>query len=140
MIAQHGVERGPCDLGELADLRFGEAGGERLRSESPDRGGLLGGLLAGPGAGAAVSAEGPSEFVHDSSVKYLTKEVQDRKVLSMTYRITTQAQTRSKSRRTRTWEIQAATADDAIFEARINHVRVCGWNVSIWIDQIEEVA
>lgn len=38
----------------------------------------------------------------------------------MSYQITTEAATRSKSRRTRTWTITADTQDDAIFEARMN--------------------
>lgn len=56
-----------------------------------------------------------------------------------TFQITTQAATRSKTRRTRTWTITAANADDAAFEARISHVQIIGWNGSVWITNCEEM-
>jgi hypothetical protein len=50
-----------------------------------------------------------------------------------TYRITTEADTRSKSRRTRTWEIQALSLEEAVYEARRRHIALVGWNASIWV-------
>lgn len=50
----------------------------------------------------------------------------------MTYQITTEADTGSKTRRVRTWTVTAATEDDAMYEARMNHLKVVGWNASTW--------
>jgi hypothetical protein len=54
-----------------------------------------------------------------------------------TYRITTQADTRSKSRQARTWEMEAASEDDAMYEAKMCHVKVVGWNASVWVEEVE---
>jgi 1,2-phenylacetyl-CoA epoxidase PaaB subunit len=51
----------------------------------------------------------------------------------MTYEITTQAATRSKSRQQMTHTIQADNEDDAIYEARKAHVARVGWNASVWV-------
>lgn len=49
-----------------------------------------------------------------------------------TYEITTNADTRSKTRRTRTWTIEATDPDEACYQARQNHLRIVGWNASIF--------
>lgn len=49
----------------------------------------------------------------------------------MRFTVETSADTRSASRRNRTWTIDADTADDALYTARVNHVRVIGWNGAI---------
>lgn len=54
-----------------------------------------------------------------------------------TYEITSKADTRSQTRRVRTWTIEAASQDEAIEQARENHLKVIGWNGSIWISKVE---
>jgi len=56
-----------------------------------------------------------------------------------TYRISTEADSRSKSRQSRTWTITAENLDDARYEARHNHVRIVGWNASVWITREETI-
>jgi hypothetical protein len=51
-----------------------------------------------------------------------------------TYRITSEADTRSKTRKIRHWTIEAANEDDACYEARMRHLRIVGWNSSIACD------
>lgn len=55
-----------------------------------------------------------------------------------TFTVTTEAATRSKSRQRRTWTIEAASLDDAIYEARLQHLAVVGWNASVWISASRE--
>lgn len=55
----------------------------------------------------------------------------------MTFAVTTEADTRSKSRQTRTWTIEADTEDDAVYEARMRHYAVAGWNCSVWVAWVE---
>ena len=54
-----------------------------------------------------------------------------------TYTIQTEASTRSKSRRSMTHVIEATSEADAAFEARMRHVRRCGWNVPVYIESVE---
>lgn len=56
-----------------------------------------------------------------------------------TYRIVTEADTRSKSRRTRTWTIEASDIEDAWYQARMKHLEVLRWNGSIWVASSEVV-
>ncbi|MCA1569283.1 MAG: hypothetical protein LC798_02965 [Chloroflexi bacterium] len=53
------------------------------------------------------------------------------------YEITTEASTRSKSRRTMHHTITAANEADARYEARMAHIARCGWNCSIWVSKVE---
>lgn len=57
----------------------------------------------------------------------------------MRYSIHTEADTTSKSRQTMYHVIEAGSEDDAIYEARMAHVKRLGWNGSIWIESIEPV-
>lgn len=49
------------------------------------------------------------------------------------FEIRTEASTRSKSRRTMNHVIEAETAEDAIYEARMAHIAKVGWNASVWV-------
>lgn len=50
-----------------------------------------------------------------------------------TWKIKTQAATRSKTRRDMTHMVIAASEDDAVYEARKRHIDKVGWNSSIWV-------
>lgn len=115
MTAQHCVECRPTDLRQLGDLSLRDADSDGGRNERGDRPGLLVGSRAGPRAVAPMDLQRVADlrFVHGPMVNHLTSPVHGSKVLYMNYRIITQANTRSKSRRTRTWTITAASADDA---------------------------
>jgi len=54
------------------------------------------------------------------------------------YEIHTEADSRSKARRSRDWTIQAGSEDDARYEARMRHIAVVGWNSSIAVISIKE--
>jgi hypothetical protein len=56
-----------------------------------------------------------------------------------TYRIVSKADTRSKARRVRMWDIEAVDPFAAIDVARERHMEVIGWNGAIWISKCEEV-
>ena len=56
------------------------------------------------------------------------------------WRVTTEADTRSKTRQRRTWTIEAATEADAAYEARMRHIKLLGWNASVWTVSIGVVA
>lgn len=57
------------------------------------------------------------------------------------YQVITEADTRSKTRRHRTWTITADTREDAMYQAHMNHYGVLGWNAtaSIWTTSIEQI-
>lgn len=86
---EHGVERRSADLRELADLSLSQSCGEGLHGETGDE--LRLGVGARPGLSAlgAVDTQSLTEVVHTASVKYLTQEGKERKVLDMPYIITT---------------------------------------------------
>lgn len=52
--------------------------------------------------------------------------------MPQTYTIHSDADTRSKTRASRTWVIEADSIDDACYEARQRHLAIVGWNASIW--------
>jgi len=56
-----------------------------------------------------------------------------------TYRIHTEAATRSKTRRSMNHMIIAADEETAIYEARKRHVAKVGWNASVWVSAVEKV-
>lgn len=53
--------------------------------------------------------------------------------------IVTEAETRSVSRRRRTWQIEAETIEDARHQAITKHYGVLGWNGSIWTTKTERI-
>jgi hypothetical protein len=81
---------------------------------------------------------------HKSSVENLTPDSNACRFIHMkSYQITTQADTRSKSRQTRTWTIEAASEDDAMYQARMNHMSLLGrmgWEMTIWTTNVKEIA
>lgn len=69
LVLEHGVERRPADLRELADLGLRDALVECLPGEAGDglRLGLRG--LSGPGALSPVGLERAAKIIHTASVK-----------------------------------------------------------------------
>ena len=57
-----------------------------------------------------------------------------------TYRIHTEADTRSRSRMSRDWTIKAESENEARDEAKDRHQAVCGWNCGVWTSDVEELS
>jgi hypothetical protein len=82
-VLEHRVERRPAESCQETNLGLGHSCCDGFRREVGDRRTLHEGLGSSTVSSGTVALEGFPEFVHDSSVKYLTIERKGRKVLSM---------------------------------------------------------